>query len=501
MNTFELIRIQPAETSNPMFFIWNEKEEHWCRLSEAELAKAIPGYRELSEKARMKRFRKYLDSKEIVDCGILPEDLPNTRHFRGPDGKKRVLTQEELRAGAEALLALGTLFPDPAPGWELLADLLTGLWCAELRKAEPEFRSVTTIPLDTAELRRLFKLLVKTSVPRKRWRRGKFRIWRRAVLDYGERPDTLPLHIQDFTQIKRKVPGRKPLRMPAAYSNTLVLMIGANSEQLREAEPFLENAGVLMMGCAGNTWGGRRISRGDLSALDPAVAEQLQEKRTLAAAVLTSWWAEGRASTARSIVQAAKRALGKPDSRFISVIYDPKILGKAIRYQVLLAFLSILEEYGILESEALASYQAAVKQAYDPDPEPEVPIRHAEDPEVFLEIMRALAAKGPIVGPEERFCRGDKALGAWRDISGVRHLVLLEGTWKKTYARAAHAMEGLDLSFLKQDGWERALQKKLAEAGYLKCPSAGYRYRFDLLGTGERDKTYVVAIPQHLLEA
>ena len=183
------------------------------------------------------------------------------------------------------------------------------------------------------------------------------------------------------------------------------------------------------------------------------------------------------------------------------MIYDPKILGKAIRYQVLLAFLSILEEYGILESEALASYQAAVKQAYDPDPEPEVPIRHAEDPEVFLEIMRALAAKGPIVGPEERFCRGDKALGAWRDISGVRHLVLLEGTWKKTYARAAHAMEGLDLSFLKQDGWERALQKKLAEAGYLKCPSAGYRYRFDLLGTGERDKTYVVAIPQHLLEA
>ena len=38
-----------------------------------------------------------------------------------------------------------------------------------------------------------------------------------------------------------------------------------------------------------------------------------------------------------------------------------------------------------------------------------------------------------------------------------------------------------------------------AEAEAIKAPSAGYRYRYDLYGTGERDSTYVVAVPAKLL--
>ena len=50
-----------------------------CRpLTEAELGKIIPGFKELNKKAREKRFRKYVEKAQIVDCGHIPEDLPNT---------------------------------------------------------------------------------------------------------------------------------------------------------------------------------------------------------------------------------------------------------------------------------------------------------------------------------------------------------------------------------------------------------------------------------------
>ena len=255
------------------------------------------------------------------------------------------------------------------------------------------------------------------------------------------------------------------------------------------------------MDCAGKDWGGRRMSRGDLQGLDPSVVERLQKAGPLAAVVLAGWWAERSKAAARIIVQEAKRTLGKPDSRFIAVVYDPKLLGQAIRHQTLLTFLKVLEESGVLAPEELAPYRAAVKQVYDPDPEPEVTVRHAEDPEVFLEIMKELAAQERIAGPGQRFTKADKYLGAWRNISGVCHLVLLEGDWKKAYAKAARAREDLDVSILRQEGWERKLQKSLAETGYIKAPNSGYRYRYDLLENGTRETTYVVAVPRALLEA
>ena len=262
----------------------------------------------------------------------------------------------------------------------------------------------------------------------------------------------------------------------------------------------MEEAGGFLMGCAGNDWGGRRMSRGDLQSLDPSVVERLQKEGPLASAVLAGWWEERSKAAARSIVQEAKRTLGKPDSRFVSVVYDPKLLGGAIRHQTLLTFLKVLEESGVLAPEELAPYRAAVKQVYDPDPEPEVPVRHAEVPEVFLKIIKELTAGGHIAGRDERFTRADKYLGAWREISGVCHLVLLEGDWKKAYAKAARAREDLDVSILRQEGWERKLLKSLAETGYIKAPNVGYRYRYDLLENGTRDTTYVVAVPRTLLE-
>lgn len=69
-------------------------------------------------------------------------------------------------------------------------------------------------------------------------------------------------------------------------------------------------------------------------------------------------------------------------------------------------------------------------------------------------------------------------------------------TW---YAKAVKADSTIDASFLQNDRWAAELQKLLGQAGVIKIPASGYRYRYDLLGNGTRDITYVVATPARLL--
>ena len=68
------------------------------------------------------------------------------------------------------------------------------------------------------------------------------------------------------------------------------------------------------------------------------------------------------------------------------------------------------------------------------------------------------------------------------------------------YAKAVKADSTIDASFLQNDRWAAELQKLLGQAGVIKIPASGYRYRYDLLGNGTRDSTYVVATPARLLQ-
>ena len=227
----------------------------------------------------------------------------------------------------------------------------------------------------------------------------------------------------------------------------------------------------------------------------------LEEERYSVAALLCAWWAaeEDEVTWARQIVAEAKASFGKPDSRYVAVQFDPKLLNMAIRHRVLCSFLDWLEAEGLLAGENLECYRAIIKGVYAPELVEEKPPQHAEDPQVFLGIMRNLAASEQIAGPDEPFRKGDKLLGAWRIISGERFLVMPEDRWKKAYSRAARAAKDVDTAFFQRDQWERELQKILAEAEAIKVPSAGYRYRYDLYGAGKRDSTYVVAVPAKLL--
>ena len=395
----------------------------------------------------------------------------------GKDGHRRAAAFEDFRAGALALLPVCGLFRSAEAGCDLLATVLAGMRCESLREAETGFRAVVEISSTAPEIEETLTTLAGAAVTRKKWKNG--RIKRLAVL------------------MKIKVKKHPTLRVPVPYMDTVVLVIGADSAQLREAAPYLENAAVLLLNCGSNDWGGRRLRTSELAEYDPAVVKGLEEERYSVAALLCAWWAaeEDEMTWARQIVAEAKASFGKPDSRFVAVQFDPKLLNKAIRHRVLCSFLDWLETEGLLAAEALERYCMIVKSVYDPEPVEEKPPQYAEDPQVFLRVMRDLTASEKIAGLEEPFRKGDKLLGAWRTISEECFLVMPETRWKKAYSKAARAAKDVDTTFFQRDQWERELQKILAEAEAIKVPSAGYRYRYDLYGAGKRDSTYVVAVP------
>ena len=493
----EVVHIRHADRVE--YWVYGPKAGY-VPLDEAYLARVSHGFRNLNERAREEARDEYLDKCTTIKKASVPRYLVNTRRsLPGKDGHRRAAAFEDFRAGALALLPVCELFSNAEAGCDLLATVLAGMRCESLREAESGFRAVVEIRSTAPEIEEALTTLAGAAVTRKKWKNG--RIKRLAVLDWRTKPGGLPHRIQDFSRLKIKVKKHPTLRVPVPYIDTVALVMGADSAQLREAAPYLENAAVLLLNCGSNDWGGRRLRTSELAEYDPEVVKGLDEERYSVAALLRAWWAaeEDEVTWARQIVVEAKASFGKPDSRYISIQLDPKLLNKAIRHRVLCSFLDWLEAEGLLAGEELECYRATVKGVYDPEPVEEIPPQYAEDPPVFLRVMRNLVASKKIAGLEEPFRKGDKLLGAWRTISGECFLVMPEDGWKKAYSKAARADKDVDTTFFQRDHWESELQKILAEAEAIKVPSSGYRYRYDLYGTGKRDSTYVVAIPAGLL--
>lgn len=483
-------------------FMWNSKLGAYATLDEAILAKNIPGFRSLNERARQKATVRFLDSIDVIDCGRIPDDLPNRKRPRDRNGHKTDLPPAAYRAGILDLLSLSQLFRAPESGFDLLADLLGGMWCRALREVESAYQPVAVIDSRAPEIEACLATLVRAVVLRHRWHRKRASIRRKAILDFRTDSLQLPPHVQDFTSLKLRVPGKgcKPLRMPYPYRDTSVLVIGASSQQLQESAPYLREAAVFLLNCAGcGDLKGHRIPTSVLSSYDPTVLERLEEGRENTSMVLEAWRRLSHPRRAQMIIQAAKRFFGPPDSRYVAVTLDPRKLNRAIRYQLLLAFLTWTEDCNLLAAEEAATYRAAIKQIYDPEPISETPVRHAEDPEVFLEVMKALVSESDIADIGEPFRSSDKRLGAWREISGILYLVMPEEVWAKAYRRKLSAEKFMDTSFFQKKDWPRELQRQLSKGGFIKQASSGYRYRYDLYGTAKRDSTYVVAIPASLL--
>lgn len=499
----EIHAISARNRGEKCTFVWSSKLRAYIALDEAVLAKFIPGFKSFNERARQKSAKRFLGSIDVIDCGRIPDDLPNRRCPRDKMGRKvDRLSADAGRAGVLDLLSIGQLFRSSEPGFDLLADLLGGLWCRALREVESAYQPVAVIDIQSPEIENCLTALVRAAVLRHRWHRKRASIRRKAILDFRTDSLQLPPHIQDFTGLKLRVPGKghKPLRMPYPYQDTAALVIGASSQQLQESAPYLREAAVFLLNCAGcGDLKGHRIPTSVLDSYDPTILERLEEGRENTSLVLEAWRRLSHPGLAKAIIQAAKNSFGPPDSRYVSVTLDPRKLNRAIRYQLLLAFLTWAEDCDLLTAEEAESYRAAVKQAYDPAPVPETPVRHAEDPEIFLEVMKAIVSESDIADIGEPFRNSDKRLGAWRKISGILYLVIPENGWARTYSRRVRKDKSIDASFLQKTGWEKQLQKILAEQGLIKSTAGTYRSRYDLYDRKQGKDTYVVIVPATLL--
>lgn len=486
----------------PPYHTYNPESKTYTPLTEQHLIGTIPGFRDLNEAARKKALSRYLKSAGVVSCGRVPEKLPNCKPYLDEFGSECSPPAAVFREGALTLLSVGSLFQNPEAGWDLVATLLGGTWCSALRAVEPDYHPVLSINSTAPLVEDCLRAIVRAAVNCKKWRhKRRAHIRRKAVLDFRTSSLAIPHRIQDFTSLKLRVrqEGLKPIRLPYPYTDSVALVIGASSAQLRDSTPYLEYSGLILLNCGSSDLHGHRISPSALQACDPSILEALRSHRDAVAWALEGWTQSCKKRRARKIIQAAKASFGPVDSRYISVVLDPKKLNRAIRYQMLLAFLDTLEECDLLTNDEAADYRKAVMDVYDPDPVPELPVRHAEDPAVFLETMRHLSKSTSITELDEPYRESDKHLGAWRKISGVLYWVIPEAKWATAYRKALRALPDVDTAFFAQKSWIRDLQRILVDEEFIKKPSSGARYRFDLYGTGKRDSTYVIAIPADVL--
>ena len=466
-------------------------------LDDRHLRRELPDYADLTLKGRRKAVDRYLRGLPVALRARIDATLPNV--------SLRILgrppCRDDFRAGADAFLRLLDLFEDPETGAILAANLLCGFQMTTLRQIFPAFLPAVSIPEAGESLEQILRLVQETATPKYRWRGKHCRVRRAPVLDYRESGDGIILKFQDFSRIKIMLSGRKSPVAPFPYTDTAALIIGASSGQIREAAPYLERCSVIALGCKlPKEISARRLSHRQLGACDPQIIEAWRTHGAEIALVLRLWQ-EYELPIAAIKAQVSSRFL-PPDKQYIAVVPHPDRLRAGVYLAALATFLRMLAGYGLLSPEETAAREEALTALFfPPPPPPAAPKRQAEDPQVFLELLAEHIRQSPedITGPDEPYRKKGTRLGAWRTISGTQHLVMAEPVWKKWYQKKVRSRPDLDTASLSRDAWEKDMQKALADAGIIKAPSAGFRYRYDLYDNGSRDSTYVLAVPAHLL--
>ena len=252
-----------------------------------------------------------------------------------------------------------------------------------------------------------------------------------------------------------------------------------------------------------NGWGAASVPTYSLTAWDDQLFEKIIAKAPQAARLLGWWWGTSSDDWAQDVVRRAHDQLGRPSGRFRTFSYEPTALCKAVAYQVLLDFVALVSDRQWLPPDVADSYRQRLRDIFDPAPlPPPTAPRRAEDADVFLEKLKLLIDHpDQIVPPGKPYARPQrgKVAAAWRQIGGEEYLIMEEKIWMTWYAKAVKTDSAIDATFLQNDRWAAELQKLLGQAGVIKIPASGYRYRYDLLANGTRDTTYVVATPARLL--
>ena len=462
----------------------------------------IHHYRHMTDKARARFRQKKLKKAKIVCEAHAPQRLPNARKKLDVQHLVRDPQQQDYRTGLITLLGLAVLFPDRAIGYTLIATILCGLQAHALRCVDRSFSAVMAVTC-AEQLHPLFISLIHSIIPRNEWT-GKHCVIERderdAVLDFSQ----YSANIQNFSRVKVKRKKIRSVDLPFPYVDTVALAVQATGSQWNAVSAYLQDAAVIFLNCKLQSgWGPTKLPHFSITQYDPKLANDIIANASYMAVLLRRWWeAEGVESWADAVIQRAKVSFGKQDDRYVSVEFDPKKLRSAVYYQVLLDFFNWAQRLGLMTAEELEPYRKAVKDVFDPDPVVPNPPRRAEDPDVFLSVMRTLVAEHSncIAAVDVPYRKNQKQFSAaWREIGGNRYLVILESVWKTAYAKALRADKGIDDSILRQEDWALDIQKALVKNDCIKAASSGYRYRYDLFRNGTKDNTYVLAIPAELL--
>ncbi len=500
INKLHFVKVTSGRASR--LFCLESAKGHYVPVDEQFLSHHIRGFAQLNEKARIKEAKQFIKTGTLAAKVKLPSKFPNAkRHLHDISGKRRTAAIADLHAGTTSFLSVLHMFEQSETGVFLAAVVLAGLRCTELRIAEPQFRAMLDIRLDSPQVESAYRALVNAVVTKHRWTENNVVMNRHAILDLRVN-NSLPHHIQDFDEAIIKVAGSRKLKIPVGYQDTVALLIGADSRQLHECLPFMENCGVILFNCTKPECTSVHLPPSACSRLDISIIDLLNKYQNEIAILLACWWEEtDLPNWGTQIVRLAHKSFGEQDSRYISVVYDPKRLQRAILHRVILSFLDWLEYRQILSSEELISARSDVQEVFDPRLPDPIALRRVDQPDVFLELMKGIVAASTnrIVSEGEQFVKSDKPIGAWRVISGERYLVLLETTWKRVYAKACRAAPEIDTSIFALPNWSQTVQWNLGQKQIIKTASGGYRYRYDLLQNGARDTTYVVAIPARLL--
>ena len=486
-------------------------KEGFVPLTDRIMTKYIARFSDLSDKAKKREWKKWLESGvEIVREAEADPYLPNShRKMRLGNGQKRRPTREDLAKGAASLFAIAHLWADQTAGYYILSTIVAGCHARALRQQLPSLCFMLSIRSDNTEMEKILRHIVHATVPRKKWKGDGCSIHRDPILEYPAFDNDLltPAKLLSFSRIK--IQGVKKFQVPCAYEDTAALLIGARSKQVHEAEPYIQNAAAILLNCGRGDQSPLRLTTKNLEEYNPELLNRIAQDAPYIAAMLSWWWArytiKEEAAWAQEMASRARKAFPFADTRFVRLEVDPKELRLQLLYQVLGDLIDQLELHGLLPAEQADCFRKEAAGVFAPEPpvpDPVPPLRQANDPEVFLEVMRKLVAdhSASIVSAEERYVKSKKFFGAWRTISNVRYLVMEECTWARQFAKAIKHMDGV-APFNPDDASQRlSLLRSLGEQKITKMTGTNPRYRYDLFEGGTRDKTYVVAIPAVLLQ-
>lgn len=493
----KMIRVKTGP-GQPIFLA--EEDGRYVPLPENFWASRIHNFRYLTIEGREKRRRKLLQEMDVKTVRVRTDQPPAWWKIHDDNGKHPP-TAADCSQGVASLMSLLDVFPSTEAGAMLLATVLMGLRAADLRNGEPSLRPCVAFR-GPPQLESALKSLFRHILPRKQWEDKRFFFRRKRMVDLNK-----PLSLVDISRVKIRVNKLKSIWLPLPPKNTVLLILHGRDTTWGKFSDDLSQVGAVFVNgvLSANGWGAASVPTYTVSAWDDDLLEKIIAKAPQAAWLLGWWWGTSRDDWAQDVIRRAHVQLGNPGGRFRTFSYEPKALCRAVAYQVLLDFMVLTGDRQWLPPDKTDTYRQRLQDIFDPTPPPPPTApRRAEDAGVYLEILRKFATEraeliAPLEQPYVRPQRG-RIAAAWRCISGEEYLVMEESVWAAWYAKAVKADHIIDDAFLQRDRWASELQKLLGQAGVIKMPTTGYRYRYDLLANGTRDTTYVVATPARLLQ-